>query len=93
MSGFTAAVKAVDWPKDSENAIFTSMKREFLRYCFQVNGQRQNTSEHTAVMCCFLTFGSGLQTKYRKNINKPLKKKTTKYTSLSLQMKNINRKF
>ena len=64
-----------------------------MREYFQVNSQRQKTSEDTAVICCFLMFGSGLETKYRKNINKPSKKKIIKYKPLNLQMKNINRKF
>ena len=37
-------------------------------------------------------FGSGLQTKYRKTINKSSKKKIIRYKPLNLQMKKINRK-
>ena len=51
-----------------------------------VFSSQQPKEKDTAAMCCFFMFNSSLQTKYRKNFNKPLKKKTIKY-------KPINRKF
>ena len=44
-------------------------------------------------MCFFHRFESSLQTKWKKNISRPSKKKIIKYKSLSLQMKNISWKF
>ena len=41
-------------------------------------------------MCCFLMFDSSLQTKYRKNINKPLKKKAIKYKPINIKILKLN---
>ena len=43
--------------------ITISVRKGCTSCYFQVNNQGQKTSEHTAAMCCFLMFGSKLQTK------------------------------
>ena len=93
MSSVPAAGTPVDWPKDSQKfEIFTSMKKGCISCYFQANSQRQKHSESIVAMCCFLMFGNSLETKYKKNINKPSHLVTIKYKLLSLKMRSINRK-
>ena len=51
------------------------MKKECIRFCFQGNSLRQKNLGSIVVTWCFLMFGSSLQTRWRKTINKPSKKK------------------
>ena len=53
--------KFMDWPMHSRKDEYYTNKKEWLRCYFQVNSLRQDTSEDTAAMCCFVMFDSSLQ--------------------------------
>ena len=76
-----------------KSSTFTSMKKRCMSCYFQSNSKGQKTSENTAPMCCFLMFDSSLQTKWRKVISKPLKKKIQQLHCLlmiqAIQYKNV----
>ena len=57
-----------------------------MNWFSELNSQKQKHLESIVAMCCFPMLGNSLQTKYRKNINKPSQTVTIKY-------KPINRKF
>ena len=63
LTGLVSETKPVDWPKDSEKYDIYTNEEGIYEIYFQVNNQRQKTSGDTAAMCCFLMFGSSLQTK------------------------------
>ena len=50
----------INWPIELQKYVFTLMTKGCIGYYFQVNGQRQKTSEGTASMYCFLMFDSSL---------------------------------
>ena len=57
-----------------KNTIFALMRKGCMSCYFQVNNQRQKTSEETAAMCCSLILDSSLQTERRRIINRPLRR-------------------
>ena len=50
ISDVPAAVTPVDWPKDSQKFGIYINEEECMSFCFQVNSQRQKTSESIVVM-------------------------------------------
>ena len=75
---------SLDWPRDARKDDDYYVNEEgTYEIVFSIQHPK---AKNTAAMCCFFMFDSSLQTKYGKNINKPLKEKTIKY-------KPINRKF
>ena len=50
MSDVPTAVTPVDWPKDSQKFGIYINEEECMSFCFQVNSQRQKTSESIVVM-------------------------------------------
>ena len=93
MSGFTTAGKPVDWAKDSQKYDIYTNEEGMHELLFS---SQQPKAKYFRRHCCNVLiphFRQWLANKYRKNINKPSKKKIIKYMLLNLQMKNINKKF
>ena len=86
MSSVPAATTPINWPKYSQKYDIYINEKEMYELVFEVKNQKQKHLESIVAICCFLMFGSSLQTKYRRNINKPSRNVTIKY-------KPINRKF
>ena len=63
MSGFTTAWKPVDWPKDSQKCDIYINEEGMYGIVFSSQQPKAKILEDTAVICCFLMFGSSLQTK------------------------------
>ena len=63
LSEFISKKNSMDWPKDSSKDDYYINEERMYEIVFQVNNQRQKTSEDTAAMCCFLMSNSSLQTK------------------------------
>ena len=83
------ACTPINWPKDSQKYnVYTNEEG-----MYKVNNQRQKTSEDTAAMSCFLRFDSSPQTKRRKSINKPLKKKMQQLHCLPMICRTVTIRF
>ena len=86
VSAASTSSTSISWAKDSRKDDYYANEGGMYEIVFSSQQPKQKTSEDTAAMCCLLMFNSSLQTKWRKTINNPSKKKTIKY-------KPINRKF
>ena len=89
MSSVHPAYTPINWPKDSQKYnVYTNEEG-----MYEVNNQRQKTSEDTAAMSCFLMFDSSPQIKGRKSINKPLKKKMQQLHCLPMICRTVTIRF
>ena len=81
----------MDWHMHSRKDEYYTNKKEWLRCYFQVKSLRQDTSEDTAAMCCFVMFDSSLQ-KMKEEHQQAIKEKENKiqaikYENVTLQAK------
>ena len=67
---------SLKWSKTVNLTNTISVKKACTNCFLEVNSPRQKNLGSIVVTWCFLMFGSSLQKKYRKIINKPSKKKT-----------------
>ena len=56
-----------------------------MRCYFQVNSQRQKTSEDTAAMCCFLIFNNSLKKKMKEEHQQTIEEKDNQIQAIQYE--------